>query len=255
MFFIVSKVIHYLFNPLIWIVFLFLFSFWIKNVKVQRKLRWVVLALLIFFTNPFLINTAMRIWEVPGIPMEHLNEEYDVVVVLGGAMRYYNNETKRPVYGSSLDRVMQSALIVNNGKAKYLLLSGGSGLLTEQGQKESIIVKDLLTGMGMTESKLWVEVKSRNTYENAVESASIIKKEFSEAKVLLVTSGYHMRRSMACFAKQGIHVSPFSVDQKSGTNRLTPDKIIIPNTESLVLWELLLHEWIGYITYHLVSYL
>ncbi|HNT79478.1 MAG TPA: YdcF family protein [Bacteroidia bacterium] len=250
-----SKLINYLFHPLSWIIIISIVSIFVKSNTLKYRLRICSIAMLLVFTNPFLINCAMRAWEVPGKSIDQVANDHEVIIVLGGAMRYYNNETLRPVYGSSLDRVMQGAVLLQSKKANYLLLSGGSGLLTDQVQKESKIVGKLLTDMGIDSSKLFIETISRNTYENAVESTKIITEEKLKGNILLVTSAYHMRRSMACFAKLGIDVEPFPVDQKSGMNRYTPDKIIIPDSESLVLWELLIHEWIGCISYYIMSYI
>ncbi|MEO5570284.1 MAG: ElyC/SanA/YdcF family protein, partial [Bacteroidia bacterium] len=86
-------------------------------------------------------------------------------------------------------------------------------------------------------------------------SVEILKKDFAEQKFLLVTSGYHMRRSLACFKKAGIKADPFSVDEHSGKGQFTVDKILVPDAECLDGWDSLLHEWVGYLSYWIAGYI
>ena len=68
-------------------------------------------------------------------------------------------------------------------------------LRSEEGQqtaRELIAKADIL-----------IENDSRNTYENAVNSAKMLNTSYPNGRLLLVTSAFHMRRSLACFRKTG----------------------------------------------------
>ena len=197
----------------------------------------------------------MRSWEIPSRKIDSIKEAYDVGVLLGGAMRYYNSEMERVVYGSSADRFIQTVALYKKGKIKKILISGGSGLLTQQQFKEAEMLRNVLLEMNIPGQDIIVENKSKNTYENALFSAEILKKDFSEKKILLITSGYHMRRSLGCFKKAGTLVEPFSVDEHSGNGQYTPDKLFIPDVAILESWNILLHEWVGYFSYWIVGYI
>lgn len=197
----------------------------------------------------------MRSWEIPSIKATSIHEPYDVGIMLGGAMRYYNSDMDRIVYGKGVDRFLHVISLYQEGKIKKILLSGGSGLLTNQQYKEADLLKDLLLKMNIHPEDIIVENKSKNTRQNALFTSEIIQKSFAGKKILLITSGYHMRRSLKCFEKTGLHADPFSVDEYSGKGLYTPDKIIIPDAEYLNGWDILMHEWVGYFSYWLAGYI
>ena len=60
-----------------------------------------------------------------------------------------------------------------------------------------------------------LERQSRNTYENAVFSKAMIAPKPGE-RWLLVTSAYHMPRSVGLFRKAGFPVEPYPVDWRVG---------------------------------------
>ena len=51
----------------------------------------------------------------------------------------------------------------------------------------------------------WVEAQSRDTHENALLSAQLLREQ-NVARVLLVTDGVHMRRAQREFSAAGAHV-------------------------------------------------
>jgi uncharacterized SAM-binding protein YcdF (DUF218 family) len=254
MFFILSKILYFIFSPLNWIIAFLLIGLLTK--KAIRKKRFIKtgIILLILFTNPFILNTSMHAWEIPSRRIDSIKQEYDVGVLLGGAMKYYNSEMSRVVYGSSVDRFMQSISLYKEKKIKKILISGGSGLLLQQNYKESELLKKVLLEMNIPEQDIIIENRSKNTRENALYSAEILKKSFPGGKILLITSGYHMRRSLGCFKKVKINPDPFSVDEHSGKKQFTPDKLIVPDVNILQSWDILLHEWMGYISYWMAGY-
>src|SRR5258705_3958849 len=106
MFFILSKILYFIFSPLSWIITFLLIGLFLKNATRKKKcFKWGIV-FLVLFTNPFILNTSMRAWEIPSRRIDSINEVYDVGVVLGGAMKYYNSEMDRVDYGSSVDRVI-----------------------------------------------------------------------------------------------------------------------------------------------------
>ena len=73
--------------------------------------------------------------------------------------------------------------------------------------QESAIDKRFLIDLGVPAEMVIEEGKSRDTAENALRCKEILRQHgFKDP--LLVTSGYHMRRSVAAFEKEGIKVTP-----------------------------------------------
>ncbi|MFI5219309.1 MAG: YdcF family protein [Bacteroidia bacterium] len=255
MFFILSKILYFIFSPLSWILAFIIAGMFLKNSTKKKKFLITGLLLLVLFSNPFLLNTVMHAWEIPARKINEIQKPYEVGVLMGGSMRYYNTEMERIVFGQGADRLLKCVELYKEKRIKKILLTGGSGLLLMQQYKEAELLKNLILKMNIPEQDIIIENQSKNTYENAKMSSEILKKDFPEKNILLITSAFHMRRSLACFAKQGIAADPFSVDERSGTGQYTPDKIIIPDAEYLMQWDVLFHEWIGCVSYKVAGYL
>ena len=254
-FFLLSKVLDFLLSPLSWIVILLLISIITKNKKRSRKCLYWAIGALLFFSNPFALNLVMHAWEVQSVPIDSIHKQYDAVIMMGGAIRYVNGQLQRPVFGSGADRYVQSMELFYRNKAKHIIISSGSGSLVYTDVKEADLLRDQMIRIGIPADKLIAENQSRNTYENAKNTAEIIQKSDFKPPFLLVTSAFHMRRSMLCFQKQGIDVIPFAVDQHSGQIMFTPDKLLLPSPEVLLDWDLLFHEWFGIAVYKVMGYL
>jgi uncharacterized SAM-binding protein YcdF (DUF218 family) len=63
-----------------------------------------------------------------------------------------------------------------------------------------------------------------------------------------------MRRSLAVFEKAGIKVEPYPADVLSGKRTFSPDKLIIPSADAIIGWNVLFHEWIGFLAYKIMGY-
>ena len=197
----------------------------------------------------------MRLWEIPAVSSSSI-EKHDVAIVLGG-MFDYDNSAGRLSAGRGSDRLWQALDLYFSGKVKKILISGDSGYITDRGLHEAEQLKDLLITWNIPEEDIIVEGKSKNTYENALESVKILKNDYPEyKKIILVTSAFHMRRSKACFEKQNLMVTVYSTDQFTGGKRAYHwDEYIVPNPMNFVNWFTLIKEWVGYSTYKVMGYL
>jgi uncharacterized SAM-binding protein YcdF (DUF218 family) len=135
----------------------------------------------------------------------------DVIVLLGGGT--LSAEYPRPMVevNNAGDRVLYAAWLYRQGKAPYILLSGGTLGWTPHDDSPAQQMADLLEIMGVPEDALWLEAESRNTHENAVNSAGILREQGIES-ILLVTSASHMPRSVRLFEAQGFEVVPLPTD-------------------------------------------
>jgi uncharacterized SAM-binding protein YcdF (DUF218 family) len=153
------------------------------------------------------------------------------------------------------DRLMQGIILYKTGKIKKLFFTGGSGSMAFPDLKEALLVKKFVTGLGIPESDFIIESESNNTHENATLSKPILEKNFDQnAKFLLITSSFHMRRSVACFQKAGIAVIPYGVDQYGRKRNFEFFSFFIPNSDILSGWNTLFHEWIGMVMYKMMGY-
>jgi uncharacterized SAM-binding protein YcdF (DUF218 family) len=257
MFFVLSKILDVIISPLVWIIIIGIWGTFIlnKNREKARKLLLFSVLLLLFFTNPFIANSLMKAWETPAISSSSIKKPYDVGIVLGGSMRYYDKATNRVVYSSSVDRLIQALQLYHDKKINKILLSGGSGFVNFQQWKESGLLAEVLLKSGVKQEDIILENNSRNTAENAMMSAEILKKSIPNGRFLLITSAFHMKRSLLCFKKADLTVDPFPVDVRSGGDIYTVDRLIQPDAENISTWDLIIHEWVGIMMYKLMGYI
>jgi uncharacterized SAM-binding protein YcdF (DUF218 family) len=150
---------------------------------------------------------------------------------------------------------LQAVSLYKTGKIKKMIISSGSGSLVFRNMLEASLLKRYLLTIGIPDSVMIVDSLSDNTYQNAINSAQIIKKEFPKGKFLLITSSMHMRRAKACFEKAGITVTPYSTNKETGKRLFDYKNLIIPDIEALGKWNSLIHEIFGYIVYDVSGYL
>jgi uncharacterized SAM-binding protein YcdF (DUF218 family) len=253
MFFILSKVLSFLFTPLVWIVGLFAYALITKIEKRRWRSLKAGFVLLLLLSNTAIYNVFMRAWEIPAVKSSELAGTYDAGIVLGGLSNYDPSMDKVQFNGSG-DRMMQALDLYYKGKIKKIVIVSGSGNLLYQQYKEAAFLRDYLLGIGVPDSVILVETESKNTHENAVNVKPILEKNVKNGKYLLITSAFHMRRSLACFKKAGIEVTPYSTDRKSGPWRWDLDFLLVPKVQVMESWDILLHEWLGMITYKLTGY-
>ena len=252
-FFIISKILDFLLEPVLWLVVLLFFSLFSKHPKRKRKFLFTAIVFLLVFSNSFLLDEAMRAWEMPATKISEIPETYDAGIVLSG-MIAYDHSFDRIQFDRRNDRLMQAISLYKMKKIRKIVFSGGSGSLVYTYLKESEMVKKFLAEIGIPEGDIIVENKSDNTRENALFTQEILQREIPAGKFLLFTSAFHIRRAVACFKKAGIEVTPFPTDRYSGPRKFYPDHLLLPNTKALYDWNDLLHEIIGYAVYKIMGY-
>jgi uncharacterized SAM-binding protein YcdF (DUF218 family) len=138
----------------------------------------------------------------------------DAIVVLGGSTDAAQYPRPMVDLNSAGDRILYAADLYSQGKAPFILLSGGN--IEWQGTRKSTPAAEMAVIMGMLgvpKDALWLQDKSQNTHEDAVFSAQMLAEKGAH-RILLVTSALHMPRSMALFKKQGIDVIPAPTDYR-----------------------------------------
>ncbi|GEO06306.1 hypothetical protein AAE02nite_39700 [Adhaeribacter aerolatus] len=252
MFFILSKVLFYLIMPIIWILGFFLYGLLTKNQKRGRVFLWLSLGLLLFFSNPFLINEAWLAWEYEPVPLKKINQ-YDAGILLTGFTSLEKSPHDRVYTNKGADRLLHTVMLYKTGHIDKVLVTGGSGALRKVYASEAEEVKKLLRLSGVPSADIILEDKSRNTYENARFTKKLLANHPELKRFIVITSAFHMRRSTACFSKAGIPHDVFPTDFNS-TDRLFRIEGLIPAESALAGWHKLFHEISGYIIYKLMGY-
>lgn len=205
--------------------------------------------MLYLFSNSFLLDEVNRAWEIPAMHYKDL-KKYDAGIVLGG-MLSYDMQFDRIQFYRSADRLFQAIELYKTGAIKKIFFVGGSGSIEFTHIKEGMFVRRYLLTLGIPDKDIWVENDSRNTRENAVNALEFLEHhEFQGEKFLLITSAQHMRRALGCFRAVQLNVTPYSTDRNaSPVPRHSLDYLLIPDAETLLKWDPLIHEWIGIMIY------
>nr|WP_240451260.1 YdcF family protein [Wenzhouxiangella sp. XN201] len=180
------------------------------------------------------------------LPAE-LAPEVDAIVLLGGGERGRPKDWPYPDLDRAADRIWHTARLFHAGKAEKIIVSGGSMDWKGAKQTSAEAMRALLTDLGVPESAILMEAESRNTRENAVNSAAIANHNDIEL-VLLVTSALHMRRSVATFRAAGLETVPVAADfevmpEPGHALRWLPDAEALHNSTRA------LKEYLGYWVY------
>lgn len=257
MFFLFSKILDILFSPLAW--GMALAALGLLAPRLPRFERWLRrapalgLATLYFFSIEPVSNAIWRALEAPPLTTMRPDVTYDVAIILGGmlddrAMATYGSA----YYNDNVDRLIAARELLATGKATRALLSGGDGNLNQNGLDEARVLARQLESWGIAPDRLIIEDRSRNTRENAVESARILR-ERGWPRALLVTSAFHMPRALGCFRAVGLDVDTLAVDLRSDN---TPKTLadLLPRTKSLHTSAAALRELAGRLIYRLRGY-
>lgn len=256
MFFFLSKTIDFLVMPLTLICAAVLAAALFRNPKIKQRLLWVAVALLFFFCNDFISNEVMYAWEVRTIPYSEMRV-HDLAIVLTGATRYDIKPADRIYFNKGADRVTHTVQLYKLGLVKKILISGGIGKLDNRHDEEPEANKfqKAMILMGVNESDIILENKTRNTYESAERVKPMLDSlHYTENQCLLVTSAFHMRRSIACYRKVGLNIMPFSTDFYTHPRSFALESLLVPSVDALYLWHKLVKEWAGLFAYKLTGH-
>ncbi len=245
MFFISSKLLAFLSKPIIWIFILLVIALFYKSQR--KKILIISISLFYFFSNSFIADEVTRLWEVKRFTP---SLTYDVGIVLGG-IADYDTITNTHNFNKNADRLMEAEKLYHKGIIKKIMFSGGNGLLFNDSYIESEAIRDYLLAKKIPVSDIIIENTSRNTMENAINSAKIIKEKYNEGLFLLITSANHMRRAKMCFNKASLETTGFPTDCTTSYRSTKYDYILFPKVEALERWQDLIHECIGYIVYEI----
>ncbi|MFA7274109.1 MAG: YdcF family protein [Crocinitomicaceae bacterium] len=254
MFFLLSKLLLFLTQPFIWILFLLTAGLIWRKKKFSKALLWLAFSFYLFFSNSVIYLEFARLWEIQGKKTENL-KTYDCGVLLTG-MGFYNHDLDRLSLNVNGDRIWQTLDLYHKGKIRKILITGDSGQISDRGLHEAEQLAEVIRKWGIPAKDIIVESKSQNTNENAEFTTDLLKKSFPELKsILLISSSFHMRRALACFEKRGLSCDSFSTNNDSGPKRnYYWEQYFLPSSQILFYWERLTKEWFGYVMYWVAGY-
>lgn len=253
MMFVASKILAFAIEPLVWVLVFMLAGMLVlaHRPRLGRGLLWTSLLALVLSGWTFVPAVFHHQLEsrYPPPPSGADMQKYVGVVVLGGALA--NSELWTVHNQVALNEHAERMTVAVSLARKYphllLLYTGGIASVPPVGLTEAQRAKIFFDDMGVDTSRVLYEARSRNTYENAFYSATVAGVD-KRQPWLLLTSAYHMPRSMGSFKNVGWNVTPYPVDYRIAS---APDWTDYSMHYGPGEWELVLHELVGYAVYRM----
>ncbi len=253
--FVVSKVFWNLVQPLS-LVFLFaalaLLLIGLKHLRLAAaalSFALVVLFLTLYTTlGSFLLQTLEARFPRPaGDP-----PELACMIVLGGA---FETEVTTARGGMDLnqagDRFVEALRLAIRYPEAKILVSGGDGSLSGIYEGDAAASTRFFEAFGISRDRLIAETTSRNTDENAQNSRELLASN-DLGQCLLITSAFHMPRSVGLFRKAGVEVTPWPVDYRTAGNISFALDFTQPTLNSQQM-STAVREWVGLVAYRLMD--
>ena len=173
---------------------------------------------------------------------------YDAIVVLTSGSVPARGLIPFPSIDESMFRRLDEAWRLYRIQPKPIIVTGGHVDPFTPEKDENKIAREFLIRWGVPESDVIGEEKSRDTFENALETQKVLQKH-GWKRYLLVTSALHMPRSMLVFSRRVPEPIPAPGDFSVGEIELTPFAFL-PNEAVAPRIFAALHEYAGWANYY-----
>ena len=252
MFQVLAKTLDWLLSPLSWS--LLLWGAALLSLKRPRRLLGFALsgvAVLVAFSSGPVSNALDRWAERSAVRTARPEVTYDAVIVLGGGFEAgATRASGDPQYSTSGQRVVRGFEMLRSGWARQAILSGGTLDPSPGAVREAQVMDAQLQSWGIDGSRLVVEANSRDTHENAVETAALVRSH-GYRSLVLVTSAAHMERALGCFHAVGLFPDAMPVDfRHSDDGGRSP----VPRAGHLAASTDALRELAGRVVYRAMGY-
>ncbi len=234
MYFYLSKILAPILNPTNFLIFciIILFLIFIKN---KNKIILKLLNLNVF------VFLLIALFPIGNIGLKYLEKDF-----LNNLE--YKNINNIIVLSGSDERLIASIKLAykfTNSKIYYI---GGNAYLVKSDQNhEPTLAKKLYENLNFDISRVYFVGKSRNTIENFKE---IEKLDLNYSDTVLITSAYHMKRSMMIAKNLNLDLKPYSSDFKSASQETLLNKFQAYDLVSnLTKFNLFFREILGIIAF------
>lgn len=251
MFFVLSKTIGFLLLPtnfLIGVGFVGAVLTLTRFASLGRKLVIAAVLLLVICGLSPLGNMLLYPLESRFPQWDPSRGAPDGIIVLGASIEAdLSAAHATPVVRSAPDRIIAAAALAHRYPNARVVFSGGSANLLSNDAREADFAAAVFESLGIAKSRLIMERRSRNTFENAAFSKALVDPKPGE-RWLLVTSAFHMPRSIGLFRKVGFPVEAYPVDWRVGGR---DGLFTFSNLALEGLWrtDAGMREWLGLMSY------
>lgn len=252
MFFYASKILWFFAAPTNLLVVAAVLGFLLRRWRTGRFLLGTAAAGFVLLAVSPLPKLAMRSLEDRFPIVEEAREgRIDGIVVLGGAVGINRGLV---TFNDAASRMTTAIALARRHPGARLVFSGGdAGFFDRDRETEAEAAGRLFRMTGLDMSRVVLEDRSRNTRENATYTKSLIEIRPGERWVL-VTSAFHMPRSIACFRAVGLDLEAYPVDFRTRGDDTDLWRPFSRFSDALRMIDLATREWIGVLAYRAAGY-
>lgn len=181
-------------------------------------------------------------------PKDLAARSYDGIIFLGG-FEDGNISMGRNTLAliDAGERLSETVRLAHQLPQMPLIFTGGAGSIFLEAKDAGGAVGKYLRDVGINPKRIIIENASRNTWENAIFTKELLKPT-SQSKYLLVTSAWHMPRSMGIFRKAGFRVDAYPVDYRTA-GAMDLQRPFSMMATGLKRTDRAAKEWIGLLAY------
>ncbi len=177
------------------------------------------------------------------------------IIVLGGAVDVMVSAARpEAALNDAGERMIEAVVLARRYPDAKVVFTGGSAELIYDADPEAVAAERFFKAFGIGGEQVIFERQSRNTHENALRTRETFGDGVGGDGVagdwLLVTSAFHMPRSMELFRKAGFNVIPWPVDYRT-RGWIDATRFFPRPSEGLRRTDLAVKEWTGLLIYWL----
>ena len=240
-----NKILPLIASPLFLIFFLIILGTIIKS----KKITLFGVMILIFCSLPIISGKLTNYLEKDYTPQDvSAINNADAIVVLSGMLKTIKVDDKlKYEFGDGVDRILSGIDLFKNNKASLLILTKGQ-VPWSLGIPEGEYLKEFAVKFGVPKKSILLTDNVQNTDQEAKSVKKLLNS--NDAKVILITSAFHMPRAKKVFEASNIKVIPFAVDFINSHQKLT-FMSFIPSASALNGTSRFIREMIGRLYYNL----
>lgn len=184
-------------------------------------------------------------------PMIHRPGDVEAIVILGGYVDPPRESRNYAVPGAdTLARCLHGASLFREGTPCWTIVVGGKIDSSQTGPGVAEVMRDFLVSQQVPQEYILLEDQSRNTYENAVASAKLLR-DRGLNRAILVTDAASLSRATKCFHLQGFDVIPSGCRFRTSEGFRFSVGAFLPSIDAAQEFSEAWHEWLGLAWYWL----
>lgn len=254
LFFLASKIFWTILSPtslLLWLILLIVVFLWLSYWRLARLFTTLLAVFAISLVAYPLSDALMYPLETAFPQPDELPENIDGIIVLGGAeLLLQSTAWQQPQVGDAADRILAAAKLSRHYPEAPVIFSGGSNLVQRQNlDSTGHVIRQVFAQAGVVGNRLIIEIHARNTAENFALLKTLLPKV--DGDYILITSAFHMPRSVGVANMHRVQVIPYPVDYRSHppSQRYWDFDAFGHLTVMETAW----HEWLGLVAYFLTG--